>query len=148
VPEWLIWLIAAGVLAGAETLSLNFVLIMCAGGAAAGAVTAAAGGPAALQVVVAIATACVLLLFIRPVAARHLLSGPTHVSGTAALVGKRAVVSTEVGPRSGLVRLNGQDWSARSVGEGHVYPPGTHVRVVEISGATAVVFEEPFSQSA
>jgi membrane protein implicated in regulation of membrane protease activity len=148
MPAWLIWLIAAGLLAGAETLSLNFVLIMCAGGAAAGGITAAAGGPAVLQVVVTIVTAVVLLLFIRPVAARHLNTGPTHVSGTAALVGKRAVVSTEVGPSSGLVRLNGQDWSARSMGEGQVYPPGTEVRVVEISGATAIVFEEPFSQTA
>jgi membrane protein implicated in regulation of membrane protease activity len=82
-------------------------------------------------------------LFVRPVARRHLLAGPEHKTGSAALVGKRAVVSSEVGPQSGLVKLNGQEWTARSVGEGHVYPAGTNVRVVEISGATAIVFEEP-----
>ena len=71
------------------------------------------------------------------------MSGPTHRTGTEALVGKQAVASTEVGPHSGLVRLNGADWSARSIGEGHVYPAGTTVRVLEISGATAVVVEEP-----
>jgi hypothetical protein len=53
MPAWLIWVIAAGVLAGAETLSMDFVLVMCAGGAAAGAVTAAAGAPPAIQVLVA-----------------------------------------------------------------------------------------------
>jgi membrane protein implicated in regulation of membrane protease activity len=143
VPAWLIWLIAAGGLAAAETVSLDFVLVMCAGGAAAGAVAAAGGGPPFLQVVVALLATALLLLVVRPVAKRHLLAGPTHRTGSDALVGKRAVTSTEVGPHSGLVRLNGADWSARSIGEGHVYPAGTSVRVLEISGATAVVFEEP-----
>jgi membrane protein implicated in regulation of membrane protease activity len=142
MPDWLIWVIAAGGLAAAETLSLDFVLIMCAGGAGAGAVAAAAGAPPVVQVVVALAAAAVLLLLVRPVARRHLLNGPTHRSGAAALVGKPAVASTEVGPHGGLVRLNGADWSARSIGEGHVYPAGTALRVLEISGATAVVFEE------
>jgi membrane protein implicated in regulation of membrane protease activity len=144
VPVWLIWLIAAGVLAGAETLSLNFVLIMCAGGAAAGSITAGFGAPATVQVLVSLASAIALLLFIRPIATRHITAGTTHQTGTAALIGREAVVSSEVGPSSGLIRLNGQDWSARSIGDGHVYPAGTCVRVLEISGATAIVHEEPF----
>lgn len=142
MPAWLIWLIAAGGLAAAESLSLDFVLIMCAGGASAGAVTAAVGAPPIAQIAVALVAAAILLLLVRPVARRHLMAGPTHRSGTEALIGKRAVTSTEVGPHSGLVRLNGADWSARSIGDGHVYPAGTTVRVLEISGATAVVFEE------
>src|ERR1700712_803423 len=142
MPEWLIWVIAAGALAAAESVSLDFVLVMCAGGAAAGGVTAAVGGPPVLQVAVALVVAAALLLLVRPIARRHFLSGPTHRSGTAGLVGKSAVTSTEVGPHSGLVRLNGADWSARSIGDGHVYPAGTTVRVLEISGATAVVFED------
>jgi membrane protein implicated in regulation of membrane protease activity len=142
MPDWLIWLIAAGALAAGETLSLDFVLVMCAGGAAAGAVTAAAGAPPFVQVLVALIATAALLLLVRPVAKRHLLSGPTHRSGVEGLIGKRAVASTEVGPNSGLVRLNGADWSARSMGDGHVYPAGTQLRVAEISGATAVVYEE------
>jgi membrane protein implicated in regulation of membrane protease activity len=144
VPEWLIWLIVAAGLAAAEMLSLNFVLIMCAGGAAAGGIAAAAGAPAVLSALVAVIVATVLLLVVRPVATRHLREGPAHVTGSDALVGKRAVTCTEVGPDSGLVRLNGQNWSARSIGDGHIFPPGTNVRVLQISGATAVVIEEPF----
>jgi membrane protein implicated in regulation of membrane protease activity len=143
MPDWLIWIIVAGGLAAAETLSLDFVLLMCAGGAAAGAVAAGAGAPTVIQVAVALVAAAALLLLVRPVAKRHLQSGPTHRTGTDALVGKQAVASTEVGPHSGLVRLNGADWSARSIGEGHVYPAGTSLRVLEISGATAVVVDEP-----
>ena len=72
MPAWLIWVIAAGVLTGAETLSMDFVLVMCAGGAAAGALAAAAGAPAVVQVLVAAFVAIGLLAFVRPVARRHL----------------------------------------------------------------------------
>ena len=145
MPAWLIWLIAAGALASAESLSLDFVLIMCAGGAGAASITAAAGSPAELQFGVAIAAALALLLFVRPIAKRHLTSGPEHQTGSAALVGKKAVVLSEVDGHGGRVRLNGQEWSARSFDGGEVYPAGTTVRVLQISGATAVVFEEPFA---
>ena len=147
MPAWLIWLIAAAILAGAETLSLDFVLLMCGGGAAAGAIAAAAGLPAAGQVASAVVAALVLLMFVRPVARRHLLAGPSHVSGTAALVGRTAVVLSSVDDKDGRVRLNGAEWSARAMNEGEVLPAGTTVRVHEIAGATAVVFEEPFDRT-
>ena len=41
MPDWLLWLIAAGVLAAAEVTTLTFVLAMFAGGALAGSITAA-----------------------------------------------------------------------------------------------------------
>ena len=88
MPVWLIWLVAAGVLGPAEALSGDFVLIMCGAGAGAGAVTAAVGASPAVQLVVAVAVALGLVLFLRPVAKRHLLVGCGHQSGSAALVGK------------------------------------------------------------
>jgi membrane protein implicated in regulation of membrane protease activity len=147
VPAWLIWLIAAAVLAAAETLSLDLVLIMCAGGAVGGAVTAAAGGAPALQVVVAIVVAAVLLAFVRPVARRHLMGVGTHQTGSAALVGKQAVVLSAVDAHHGRVRLNGAEWSARSFDQTQTLSVGTTVRVMEIDGATAVVWKEPFTDS-
>jgi membrane protein implicated in regulation of membrane protease activity len=143
VPAWLIWVIAAAVLAGAEALSLDLVLIMCAGGAAAGAVTAALGGGAALQLVVAIVTAVLLLGVVRPVAKRHLLGTDTHQTGSAALVGKDAIVLSAVDARDGRVRLNGAEWSARAYDQTQTLPIGTTVRVMEIDGATAVVWKAP-----
>jgi membrane protein implicated in regulation of membrane protease activity len=139
----LIWVIAAAVLAGAETLSLDLVLIMCAGGAAGGAVTAALGGGAVLQVVVAIVVSAVLLGFVRPIAKRHLVGIGTHQTGSAALVGKQAVVLRAVDAHDGRVRLNGAEWSARSYDQTQTLPVGATVRVMEIDGATAVVWKEP-----
>ena len=143
MPPWLIWVIAAAVLAGAETLSGDFVLIMCAGGAAAGGLTAALGGGAALQVVVAIVVAAVLLGFVRPVARRHLVGIGTHATGAAALVGKQAIVLSAVDAHDGRVRLQGAEWSARSYDQTQTLAVGTTVRVMEIAGATAEGWTEP-----
>ena len=141
----MIWLIAAGAVGSAEAVSGDFVLIMCSAGAATGAVTAAVGAPGVLQIVVATAVALALVLFLRPVAKRHLITGSGHQTGSAALVGKPAVVILPVDDRDGRVRLNGQEWSARSFGGGQIYAAGTAVRVMQICGATAVVYDETFT---
>lgn len=139
MPAWLIWIIVAAILAGAESLSLDLVLIMCAGGASAGAVSAALGAPAAAQVTVAIGAALALLAFVRPVARRHLTAGG-ELSGTAALVGRPAVVMSEVSLAGGRVRLNGSEWSARTLDANEVIAVGVTVHVLRIDGATAVVW--------
>jgi len=140
---WLIWLVAAGAFAAAEAFSLTFVLVMFAGGAAAGAVAAGLGGPVLLQFIVAIVATVALLGAVRPIAKRHLMIGTGARTGTEALIGKEAVVLSEVDVRNGRVRLNGGEWSARSFDGAQILPAGTVVRVMEISGATAVVWQEP-----
>lgn len=145
MPDWLLWLIAAGVLAAAEVTTLTFVLAMFAGGAVAGAITAAAGGPLLAQVIVAIIATCALLIGVRPVARRHLMAGPTAATGSDRLVGEEAIVLSEVTAHDGRVRLNGGEWSARSYDRGQVLPAGTVVRVMKINGATAeVLYEDPY----
>jgi len=141
VHAWLIWLIVAAVLAGAETLSLDLVLIMCAGGAAAGAVGAAAGLPPAAQVALAVASALALVGIVRPVAKRHLTGTGTSRTGVEALVGTQAIVLSKVDAKDGRVRLNGGEWSARAFDSAQVIPVGSSVQVIEISGATAVVWD-------
>ena len=76
---------------------------------------------------------------VRPVARRHLHAAPDTSTGTDALVGREAVVLRAVDADGGRVRLNGNEWSARTPDRAHVLPPGAVVRVVRIDGATAVV---------
>ncbi|HTZ42975.1 MAG TPA: NfeD family protein [Jatrophihabitans sp.] len=140
MDAWLIWLILAAVLAGAEALSLDLVLIMLAGGALAGSATAAVGLPPAVQVAVAIGGALALLVAVRPVAKRH-LTAHEHPMGTDALVGKEAIVLSRVDAAGGRVRLNGSEWSARASDHKQVIEAGTTVQVIEIAGATAVVWD-------
>jgi len=142
VSAWLIWLIVAGVLAVGETLSLDLVLIMLAGGAGAGALSAALGAPGAAQFIVAAVVGLGLLFGVRPVAKRHLMGHGAIATGTDALVGMEARVLAEVDAREGRVRLNGGDWSARAYDPTQRIPVGASVKVMQISGATAVVWED------
>ena len=145
MPDWLIWLIIAGVLAAAEAASLTFVLIMVAGGALAAAVTAGVGGGVLLQCIVAIVATLALLGGVRPIARKHLTAGTGTATGSDALVGQQAIVLSEVDAHDGRVRLNGGEWSARAFDERQVLPAGTVVRVMKINGATAeVLFEDPY----
>jgi membrane protein implicated in regulation of membrane protease activity len=138
---WLFWLIAAAGLAVAEAFSLDLILIMLAAAAAVGSVTAALSGPAAAQIALALGTAAGLLLFIRPVARSHLSSPAAHPTGIEALLGKQAVVLSTVDDEHGLIRLNGAQWSAKAFEPGQVMSVGTSVQVIEIRGATALVWD-------
>ena len=140
VPAWLIWLIAAGVLAIAEALSLDLVLLMLAGAALATAGAAALGAPVALQVGVFAISALGLVAVVRPLA-RHRLALPSaERTGIEALKGRQAVVVRTVDQHGGRVKLAGEEWSAEAYDPTQVLQVGTTVQVMEIRGATAVVW--------
>lgn len=143
MPAWLLWLIAAGVLAIAEALSLDLVLIMCGGGALVGAVAAAVGLPLGVQVAAFAISALGLLTLVRPVAKRHLTATPLAVTGIEALIGRDAVVTTTVDAHGGRVKLAGEEWSAQAFDSTEVLNVGRTVRVMEIKGATAIVWGGP-----
>jgi membrane protein implicated in regulation of membrane protease activity len=144
VPVWLIWLILSGALAAGEAATGTVVLLMISGGAAAGAITAALGAPFLAQIIVAVLGTLALLWLVRPVAIRHLNPGPAAITGTEALVGRDAVVLSQVTRDAGRVRLNGSEWSARAKDPRQELPVGTLVTVIAIDGATAVVWQDPF----
>ncbi|MFN8169935.1 MAG: NfeD family protein [Candidatus Nanopelagicales bacterium] len=139
MDAWAWWLVVAGVLLVGELLTTSLVLGMIAGGAAAAAVVAAAGGGGALQVGALALVSLALLLVVRPVARRHMRTPPEIRTGVAALVGSDAEVLETVDARDGRVKLGGEIWSARSFDSERVHEPGSVVRVVRISGATALV---------
>ena len=143
MPEWLIWMIAAGVLAVAETLSLGLFLIMLAGAAAAAGAVAALGAGVALQVGVFAVVALGLVTVIRPLARNRLELPPAQRIGIAGLVGRNAVVVRTVDQYGGRVKLAGEEWSAESYAPTQVLAVGSEVQVMEIRGATAVVWAHP-----
>jgi len=139
VEDWVLWMIAAGVLAVGEIVSLSFFLGPIAVAAVAAAVVALAGGGVAIQIVVFILASAASLLVLRPVARRHLRT-PGHLrTGTAALVGERAVVLERVDRDGGQIKLAGEIWTARAFDEDEVLEPGARVQVMQIQGATALV---------
>ncbi|MGI5396474.1 NfeD family protein [Streptomyces sp. CA-251251] len=139
MDPWLIWLFVASVLIVAEIFTLTAALGMLGAAALITAAAAAAGLSEPLQFVVFTVVATVTVLFVRPVALRHLFQPQTERFGVDALVGRAAYVVTEVTGREGRVRIGGEEWSARSYDETLVIPPGATVDVLEISGSTALV---------
>jgi membrane protein implicated in regulation of membrane protease activity len=140
MPAWVLWLIAAGGLAIAETLSVDFVLLMIAGGALAGAGVAALGAPAVLQVAVFALTAVGLVTVVRPIAKRRLTIAPAQRIGLETLIGASAIVTDTVDQHGGRVKLSGEIWSAQTYDPNQVLEIGRTVRVMEIRGASAVVW--------
>ena len=81
------------------------------------------------------------VLFLRPVARRHLRTPAAMRTGTAALVGGRALVLQRVDALGGQVKIDGEVWSARAFFDDQVMEPGAQVEVAKIEGATALVIE-------
>jgi membrane protein implicated in regulation of membrane protease activity len=95
----------------------------------------------ALELVTFAALTGVSFTVVRPIARRHLNVPPQIRTGTAALVGRTAIVTQRIVNDDGVgaVRLDGEVWSARAYDEDKVIEPGTRVHVMEIRGATALV---------
>jgi membrane protein implicated in regulation of membrane protease activity len=141
VPEWVFWMIGAGVLAIGEMATLGFFLGPIAIAAVAAAVVALIGVGLGVQIAVFILIAVASLAIIRPVARRHLRTPARLRTNTAALVGERAVVIDAVSADGGRVKLGGEVWTARTYDEDDVFEPGSRVEVMKIEGATALVSE-------
>jgi membrane protein implicated in regulation of membrane protease activity len=141
MPDWVVWSIVAAALAVGEIFTLGFVLGPIALAAALAAVVAAVGAAIEIQVAVFVLASIASLLVLRPVARRHLRTPGALRSGTAALIGQRALVLQRVDAEHGQVKIGGEVWTARPYDEDHTFEPGAHVDVMKIDGATALVAE-------
>ncbi len=141
MEDWLLWLILAVMFGVGEIVTLGFFLAPFAGGAAVAAIVSAAGMPFVGALAVFLIISIALLLALRPLARSHQRTPPQIRTGTAALVGKPATVLERIANDEGVgcVRIDGEVWTARAYMDEETYEAGTHVQVVEIRGATALV---------
>jgi membrane protein implicated in regulation of membrane protease activity len=137
---WAAWLVASLTLLGLELLTLDLVLLMLAVGAGSAAVVAGLGAGLPLSILTAIVVSVGMLGVVRPSLASRLHGGAELTTGHQALIGRTAVVLEPVDGNAGQVRLSGEVWSARSYDPGIVMAAGTEVHVMEIDGATALVY--------
>jgi len=137
---WIVWLIVAAVLGVAELMTTTFALGIIAAGALVAAVVGALHAPLPFQLLAFAVASGAGLGFVLPVARRHIKQPPLLKTGPAALVGESASVLEEVSRHSGRVRIGGEEWSARPYDESLVIPVGHLVDVMQIKGATALVY--------
>jgi membrane protein implicated in regulation of membrane protease activity len=141
MDAWIIWLIAAVAAAVGEILTTGFFLAPFAAGALVGMLAELLGLGAVVAWVGFAVVTILCLALVRPIARRHLYLPPQTRTGTAALIGRPAMVLERIDndENVGSVRIEGEVWTARSYDEDRVIEPGTRVQVVEIRGATALV---------
>ncbi|MFT4125525.1 MAG: NfeD family protein [Gordonia sp. (in: high G+C Gram-positive bacteria)] len=137
-----LWFVGMLALLIGEMISGDLVLLMLAGGAlAAGGTELLVDLPIWADCVVFGVVSLLLLGTVRPVAKRHLMSRPRVLTNSEALEGKPAIVTARVDARDGRVKIGGDVWSARVLTPGDVFEPGDQVTVMQIDGATAVVWK-------
>jgi membrane protein implicated in regulation of membrane protease activity len=132
------WLAASGALLVIEILTVDLLFASLAFSALLAAGANALGFNVVIQGIVFGLGAIGSLMFLRPIALRHLKKKPAdHATNIEALIGAPAMTLSGITEHDGLVKLSGETWSARSnTGEIEV---GSQVEVVAIEGATAVV---------
>jgi membrane protein implicated in regulation of membrane protease activity len=143
MDAWVIWLIAAVVFGVGEIATLGFFLAPFAIGAALAAIVSAVGGGDIVSWIVFLVASVTALGALRPIARSHRRQPAQLRTGTAALVGRTAVVLERIANDEdvGCVRLEGERWRARAYDDDEVFSEGARVQVVEIRGATALVTE-------
>jgi membrane protein implicated in regulation of membrane protease activity len=138
---WALWLSLAFLLAVAEILSLDLVLIMLAAGALAGAgVALVAPGLWWLQILVAAGVSVGTLLLLRPTLMARVRNLPGYRSSTDKMVGSSGVAVSQIDKSGGEIKVDGQSWTARPYSLDLVIAPGEEIEVYEIDGAIAVVY--------
>jgi membrane protein implicated in regulation of membrane protease activity len=132
------WLVVAGILLVVEILTVDLLFASLAFSALLAAGAHGLGLGVAAQGVVFGVGAAGSLMLLRPIALRHLKKKVANqATNVEALIGASAITLSAVTQLQGLVKLNGETWSARStIGE---IQDGVPVEVVAIEGATAVV---------
>lgn len=144
---WMVWLIIAVLVGVVEILTLDLTFLMLSGGAlAASLVSGVTGGNLILEVLVFVAVAVLLLFAIRPRLLRRLHDAPGKdaLSNTDRLPGQPCLVLETVTAHTGLVRLDGDVWTARA-GGGEQYEVDEQVYVQRVNGATVVVTHVPLN---
>ena len=141
MDAWVWWIVIACVLAAGEVMNTSFFLAPFAVGAAVAALVSGVGLGVAASLAVFVVASFGVLLFVRPIARRHLKMPPELRTGTAALVGRSAIVLERIANHEGVgcAKIEGEVWTARAFDEDRIIEAGEKVSVIEIRGATALV---------
>lgn len=133
------WLAAAIIFVVVEGLTMGLSTIWFAAGALAALIAALLSASIAVQIVIFFAVSALLLVFTRKLFVKQLKTG-TEKTNVDALIGREAIVTTEIGPFSpGAVKLGGQVWTAVLKNSADSLEKGTAVKVIGIEGVKLIV---------
>lgn len=139
-PDSAFWLAATVIFVIVEAVTVGLVSIWFALGSLAGLVCALFHGPVWLQILWFFAVSAVTLLLTRP-AARRFVSGRGQATNADRNIGRTGLVTERIDNirSSGAVKLDGVEWTARSLSDETIIEPGVPVVVREIRGVKLLV---------
>jgi membrane protein implicated in regulation of membrane protease activity len=141
VDDWVLWMVVAGALMLAELFTLTFVLGLFSIAALAAGVVALLDVSVVGEMAVFAGASGLLWWLIKPLERAHRRQ-PAIATGTAALTGRKGLVTEEITAHTGRVKVGGESWAARPLNPALTLPAGTAVSVAHVDGATLVVFPE------
>lgn len=135
------WLIIFVVFAALELVSLGMTCIWFAIGALAACVSSLFTDNWMIQAFVFIIVTVVVLVFLRPIAIKH-INGKAEKTNVDSIIGRKAKVIADIDNinATGMVVIDGMEWTARSV-DGSIITKDTLVEVVSVEGVKAIVKE-------
>ena len=136
----LIWLGLFIILIIIELFTVGLTTIWFAGGSLAALLANILGADIPIQVLVFLAVSCILLIFTRPWAARHLNKKRVKTNYESE-IGKVIKLTERVDNinQTGKSVVNGQEWTVRSKDDGEILEEGTLAKVVAVSGVKLIV---------
>jgi membrane protein implicated in regulation of membrane protease activity len=143
-----LWIVLGVVLAVAEIFTTTLFLIMFSAGAFVAAGAAALGAPVALQALLFTVVSALSVVVVRPIIQRHArpaLDSGERPFGIEAIEGATALVLEQVDAERGLIKIDGELWTARSYDATLSYPAGERVQVIKVQGVTALVWQDEIS---
>jgi len=131
------WLAIAGVCAVLEILNFSLVFASFAVGALVAGIARLVGANTPTQWIV-LALATVLSLRLKPVVSKYIFrKTPPLDTGINALIGLKAIATSDISDSSGTITLKNETWTART--ESGAINSGAEVTIVRIDGAVAIV---------
>ena len=134
---WLLIIVATIVI---EAMTMGLTTIWFTGGALIALFIELLNGGVYLQVLSFLIVSLVLLCFTRPIAVKYFNKERTKTN-LDSLIGKQAVVLSEIHNlnETGLVAVEGKEWTARSLDPSKTFASGEVVRINSIKGVKLIV---------
>lgn len=136
----LIWLLLFVVLLVIELFTVGLTTIWFAVGALAAFLADCLGAGLPVQIMVFLAVSCILLIFTRPWASKHVNRRRVRTNYESE-IGKIILITEKVDNlnQTGKSTVDGQEWTVRSKNDSDILEPGTKAKVVDISGVKLIV---------
>lgn len=135
-----IWVALLAVFVVIEAATAQLLTIWFAIGSFAALVSSFFTDSIVAQIIVFIIVSAIALAVTRPVV-KKITKAKKQPTNADMYIGKQAVVTEDINnlESTGLVKVGGSVWTARSESEGCTIPAGEHVTVVKIEGVKLIV---------